>query len=336
MESFGGGVATAVEQYAAATPELQHYLLRRVRTDSHADGAWSSHFAEVLELPRSFLKARQAIKNAVREFRPDVVHAHSSFAGAFVRTTLRSSKRRPTVYTPHGFAFERADVSEAARLLFRLLEAVLASNTEVVAACSTREARLARFSRRSSVVYVPNVVNLGVEVHQRGAPGSPFCVTGFGRLTPAREPEFFVEVAKRVLAVSPEIRFVWIGGGERRYLDLFGDNAIEVTGWLPRDNALALFRLSDLHLHSAAWDGFPMVLLESNALRIPSLVRKIPAFEAVPDSLKFVSPASMADAVIRMYKNSASAHEALNLWDEVLSDNLPSVQRARLLSAYRK
>ena len=89
-ESFGGGVATALAQYASATPELEHHLLRTVRQGDYIDGGELKVFSTVNELPRNPLAARTAIREAVGSLTPSVVHAHSSFGGAYVRTSIRA------------------------------------------------------------------------------------------------------------------------------------------------------------------------------------------------------------------------------------------------------
>lgn len=335
VESYGGGVATAMEQYVAATPEIEHYLLRAIRGESYAESGELVAYADVRELPSSLRGSRVAIQKAVKEISPDIVHAHSSFGGAFVRATLVASKRRPIIYTPHGFAFERADVSAGVRGLYRVAEAILSRNTTVIAACSPREARLAAsMISATKIVHVPNVVDLQTTGLQEARSICSSVVAGFGRLTPAREPKFFLDVVKAVRRTTSDITFRWIGGGEDRYIEEFRRNDVEVSGWLPRGDALSKFAESSLHIHSAAWDGFPMVLLEANALRIPSLVRTIPAFESLPQELKASSPEGMAARALAAISSSRERQSLLTRWDEVLLDNTREVQRERLLNAY--
>ncbi|NMT03718.1 glycosyltransferase, partial [Vibrio parahaemolyticus] len=72
---------------------------------------------------------------------PDVVHLHSSKAG-FLGRFLKLGKAR-LVYTPHCYAFEREDISELARQIYKALEKVKLSKIDVVAGCSQRECDLA-------------------------------------------------------------------------------------------------------------------------------------------------------------------------------------------------
>lgn len=62
-----------------------------------------------------------AIRAEVERFRPTIVHAHSSFAGAVVRL-LYGWKRAPfgIVYCPHGWAFDRRSPTIKKRVLERI------------------------------------------------------------------------------------------------------------------------------------------------------------------------------------------------------------------------
>ena len=331
-------MATALHQYTVATPQLTHHLLKTVRKGDFIDSGETAGFSKIRNLPVGWYRAIRRIRETVKELEPDVIHAHSSFAGVYVRLSLRASPKRPIIYTPHGYASERADISSKAAFAFRLIERVLSINTSKYAACSPREASLSRFGGSSEkVVYVPNVVQLGQTLEARSVAAGvrrSFQVVGTGRLTPARDPYFFLEVARIVRRTRPEIDFVWVGGGEQKYRSALTEAGVSVTGWLPRNEALAAFATADIHMHPAAWDGFPMVLLEANALRIPSFVRNIPAFLDLPDTVKFHSVETFADAILESCTNKARLDDSLEVWDAFLRENVQEVQSERLFTAY--
>lgn len=345
VESFGGGVATALAQYAEATPEVEHHLLRGERPGDFIDEGELGAFATVKRLPRNPFRARRVIRSVTRQTNPAVVHAHSSFGGAYVRLSLRSSRKTPIVYTPHGFSFERGDISAASKLAFLAAETLLSKNTAAYAACSPREAELSHFRNFSGdIVHVPNVVEyletqstkVDTEIYTNAAYGTEdlrLSVVSVGRLTPARDPLFFAEVVRIVQSRVRNIDFTWVGGGDEKYAEVLRDLGVHVTGWLPRSEAMAILSSSDLHVHTASWDGFPMVLLEANARRIPSLVRTIVPFSAVPSSLCCETPAAMAERILGMRQPFART-EPLGLWDNYLADNKPHVQRERLMALY--
>ena len=69
--------------------------------------------------PRAQLAAYRALGGLERSWQPDVVHLHSSFAGAV--GSLAVGARRPTVYSPHGYSFTMAG-SAVRKRAFRTVE----------------------------------------------------------------------------------------------------------------------------------------------------------------------------------------------------------------------
>ncbi|WP_104055248.1 MULTISPECIES: glycosyltransferase [unclassified Arthrobacter] len=333
VESFGGGVATALAQYATATPTIEHHLLKAEREGDYIDGGELKVFASVSVLPRNPLVARRIIRGKVKSLDPSVVHAHSSFAGAYVRSSVRATKNMKIIYTPHGYSFERGDISFAARSIYRAIETVLARNTTAYAACSPREVELSRFKGyKGQVTYVPNVV-AALEATNSSVPVGPLSVVSVGRLTPARDPFFFVKMVERVQAIDPEVRFAWVGGGDAVYVRALELAGVHVTGWLARDEARAILQQANVHTHTASWDGFPMVLLEANTCRIPSLVRNIAPFSSVPVTLRSSTPEEMAHQVLAL-RDKGQRESSVHLWDEYLAENTVDVQYERLMSMY--
>ncbi|MBD7996069.1 glycosyltransferase [Arthrobacter sp. Sa2CUA1] len=335
VESFGGGVATALAQYAKATPGVEHHLLRSVRVGDFADGGELAEFSSVDDLPRTPVAARKKIRQTFKQVQPEIVHAHSSFGGLFTRISVRATKKVQIVYTPHGYSFERRDISAFNRSLYRSVEAALSFNTSNYAACSPREAELSKkLSRRSVVSYVPNVLE-EIPAHFLPDERDPaeHRVVSVGRLTAARDPMFFLKVVAAVKSVDPSIVFTWVGDGEESYKRQLIDAGVEVTGWLTRSKAWSVLRSSDTHIHTSAWDGFPMVLLEANQARVPSLVRDIDPFAGVHKNLRSETPEEMALKVLQLRSQDSRA-DVLGLWDDFLRDNTIAVQRARLMEIY--
>ncbi|MBO0896454.1 glycosyltransferase [Arthrobacter sunyaminii] len=305
------------------------------RQGDFTDSGELALFKTVQRLPKNFVAARRSIKSHVRHIRPQIIHAHSSFAGAFVRLSTRRRDSQKIIYTPHGFAFERRDISAFQRWIFRVTETALAFNTTAIAACSPRELQLSQKlagSRRD--VYVPNVAEeLLPHSEVPSFDGIP-TVAAVGRLTAARDPLFFAEAARLVRSQQHPINIVWIGGGDQAYLPVLQDAGVRVTGWMDRKRAIAELARSTLHVHPAAWDGFPMVLLEANALRRPSLVRPIEAFGDVNGAVVAETPEELADKIVRLCTDPSEHSLALKHWDNELRDNTRQTQRDRLHEAY--
>lgn len=83
---------------------------------------------------RSLCALGAALAQETARLRPDVIHAHSTFAGLVVRTFFAAAARRPSlVYCPHGWGFDvhaapwkTQVVAELERVMARACDRVVA------------------------------------------------------------------------------------------------------------------------------------------------------------------------------------------------------------------
>ncbi|GAA2885144.1 glycosyltransferase [Streptosporangium fragile] len=352
-ECWGGGVASAVHAYIEATPGHDHWLLMaRDAADPLLDQ--ESLLRGLRVFADGHLARIRDVAAAYREIRPDVVHAHSSYAGFYVRSCPQVPGER-IVYTPHCYAFERTDVGRPLRYGFRLAEALLAPRTGVVAAVSPREAELAaRIRAGQRVVYVPNAVpripaEQGVRERSGATPGIPaepgstgtpaergtperskLVAVTVGRICAQKDPAFLAAAAR---AGDASTRWVWIGDGDPALRRVLRDAGVVVTGWLPRDEVLAMIRTADVYVHTASWEGAPVSVLEAAGAGLPVVARDIPALRSlgVPDLV--ATPAECARAVRDLRDDRRREDARLRLAD-VLAGHTPRLQAARLARAY--
>src|ERR1017187_10862350 len=90
--------------------------------------------------PRADLLALAQFVRVVRDVQPDLIHAHSSKAGAITRLARLFSPRVPVLYTPHGYAFAGHFNRSAERLAYSAAERALAPlASRVVCVCEAEE-----------------------------------------------------------------------------------------------------------------------------------------------------------------------------------------------------
>lgn len=338
-ESYGGGVASAISDYVLATPDIEHFLLRRNRPGEHIEDLGAgTQFAAIMELGRGVFGARRAIRRATELLQPTSIHAHSSLAGAYVRTAV-SRKSWKIVYSPHCYAFERRDVPKLIRLGFLLGEFALARNTSVVAACSLRELRLAqRLGGASSTVFVPNVAHGTQRVHRLGRDQhrASYRVVTMGRVAPQKDPRFFSEVvdALRLWFAEVEVESMWIGSGPETSVQDLAAGGTNVSGWTTRPEAIHLLSESDLYLHTARWEGFPLAVLEAHAVGLPVLVRSIDAFDGISDCMGASNPEDLAKRAFQLLTISGARERNVALWADYLRHNTPDMQSRTLSAVY--
>ncbi len=230
--------------------------------------------------PLSDLRAWLRLYRIFREFKPQIVHAHSSKAGFLARTAARAAGVPRIFYTPHGYSFLQTDRSPASRLFYRWLER-WASKIGTVVAVSPSEAQLAR-SIRAREVRVVQDAYLGSLPDAVEARKDSLVVCASGRLGFARNPEAFVRLARRLTDSRNGLRCLWIGGGELEPLvkemiqDMNLSGKLELTGWLSHEQALARMRGADILVHFSRWEGLPNVVLEAMAAGLPVLASDVP------------------------------------------------------------
>ncbi len=285
-ESFGGGVATAVEGYAQASPEYEHFLLCHIRRDSFSYEDDLSVFRELFVLPGNAFSAYSQIRALVRSVEPDVVHVHSSIAGLVARMALPRFPGRTMVYTPHCYAFERRDKSRPWRAAVWLIEWSLAWRTDVLAGCSRWEtARGPSVRPGIGRVRLPQVTVspiLAAGPAPLRIPASPPVavprIVMNGRICPQKDPRFFIDLVRRLRGRNTEFDAVWIGDGDPDLRRELVSEGVRVTGWLSRDESLAAMDQATVYLHTAAWEGYPLSVLEAVERGLPVVARRVRCF----------------------------------------------------------
>ncbi len=260
-------------------------LVYNVRPGSDADayraearGAAVAVRVEALTREISPLKDAAAFWRLYRLFRderPDVVHAHSSKAGALARPAAWLAGVPLVYYTPHGYGFLQKDRSAPSRALYWLAE-LSVSWIGTIVAVSPSEAALARrlsWGKKVEVVCDPFLGQWPDAAARREA--NALRVGSCGRLTFARNPDAFVNLSQRLTDSRNKLTCVWIGGGEdeqriRRQLENMNLGLkVEVTGWLEHEQAQEKLRDLDVVIHFSRWDGLSNAVLEAMAYGLP-------------------------------------------------------------------
>lgn len=232
--------------------------------------------------PLRDLAAFRKLWSLFRQERPDVVHAHSSKAGVLARAAAWLAGVPRVFYTPHGYAFLQTDRSRLSRALYRLVE-LSVSWIGTIVAVSPSEAALARALSWGKPVETVCDPFLGELPAPKAAEVSrKIRVGACGRLTAARRPDAFVNLAQRLTDSRNDLSCVWIGGGElepemRRHLENMNlGQKVEITGWLPQDEARRRLAECDVVVHYSRWDGLPNAVLEAMAHGLPVVASDAP------------------------------------------------------------
>ncbi len=274
-ESFGGGVTSAINSYILNSQQHEHYLLASVRKGDTTGEETQGLFKDIELVPRR-LSSLARVKPYIDRVQPDVIHLHSTYAGALIRA-LPFIPTQKIVYTPHGFAFLRGDHPLMLKA-YRAIESLLAKRTAIIAGCGLDEQRIAgELIEPGHTLGLVNVCDELPEVPPVRSLTHKPVVGMVGRISRQKGHEYFRALAQSCADIA---HFKWIGGGDAQATADMVDAGIEVTGWRPRGEVIAHMKGLDLYFHTAAWDGFPISVLEAAKLDLPIALRRIGPFVA--------------------------------------------------------
>lgn len=334
VRNMGGGLAQAVYDYSESTPGYRHVLLADLEHCYQVADS-GGHFAEAHVMPRGARSAMACIRRTVAQVQPDVIHAHSSFAGAFVRAGVPRRLRSRVIYTPHCYGFHRRDINPAVRAALYGIEWLLTQRCPNVAACSPEEQRVANRMRGSVTEYVPNVTQAPALVPAQGHRRDRPLVVAAGRLCAQKQPELFVEAAVRSQKLRQGVDWLWLGGGNEEYEAMFERAGVAFTGWLDRTEILKELHGASIYVHTAAWEGAPLTVLEAAAAGLPILGRDLPALRALGIASLWHDAAGLL-AMIDQYPDAPAYAAARRINHAITVRHVPAQQSAALEIAYTR
>lgn len=282
-EAFGGGVFTYVSQLCNdMCDDFDVYLAYAIRPqtpENYRD--FLDKRVHLIEVKNFSAKGLTNIANDIKvikelraveeKVKPDVIHLHSSVAGGIGRLAFKG-KNNTVVYTPHGYAHILMG-SGAKCKMYGVMEHILGrtSNAITLTCCESEDEVAKGLTKRTA--YIETGVNLadlsasldGIEPIKN----EKFTVFTLGRACVQKQPQLFNRIAELV----PEARFVWIGNGELENL-LTAPN-MEVTGWKPRKEALAMVKGADAFILCSLGEAIAMSLIENMYIKKLILVSDV-------------------------------------------------------------
>ena len=277
-ETIAGGIASFFEEIAPYQNEAfgkanvtflipsgsEHHLPR-------IDPAQILTFSPASRKPRGLTAFRRAGEEAIRRIRPDIVHLHSSFAGAVIRAF---ASRRPgaprTIYCPHGWAFAM-DNGGTKQRVYAAIERALARRTDLIITNSENERELAiHFGLAAEKIRtVKNGIAWSPAAMRPDRTG-PLRIAFIGRHDRQKGIDILLDTIERF--PLPDIHFDIVGervigaGDDNSRRDL--DN-VTWHGWLARTDTMKLLEDVDAVVMPSRWDAAPIVAIEAMRAGVP-------------------------------------------------------------------
>ena len=227
-----------------------------------------------------------------RKYKPDVVYAHSSIAGAITRMACIGLNIK-VIYNPHGWSF---NMESNKKNIFIVLEKIMSRFCDKIICISDAE-------KESALKYMIckqeklHVIYNGIDINEYKSTKvdlpvseSTFVVGMVGRISKQKAPDIFVKMAGEVKKKIPDSCFVIVGdvieGDEKERRDIEElaeklDINLIITGWV--DNPLTYMNRFNVGCLLSRWEGFGLVIPEYMLTKTPIVATKV---DAIPYLIK--------------------------------------------------
>lgn len=232
--------------------------------------------------PRKLFNAIKEIKKCVKEFKPDIVHCHSSSAGILGRLAIKGKIR--TIYTAHGWGFN-IGMKPWVKYPVLFLEKFCARYTDTYICVAEFVKQLGlkyHLAPESKFKVIYNGVSTHPEVRSLStedqykvrSPKTEVQLVFLGRLAEPKKPELTIEAISLLPEeIKNKINFTVIGDGPKKMMleKLAQDMGVQVdfTGALTREQSVNRLNQSDIFVFISSWEGFPYTILEAMSCGLP-------------------------------------------------------------------
>ena len=273
-----------------------------------------------------FVCAKAEISKKICAGEVDVVHAHMSYKGSFVRKyeVFKICKRHsvPFILHLHGSEFEKFYKESPARIK-RDIEFLLEGSNVVICLGESWRLFVSSISPKVNTVVMRNSVAFeGVKPKARNP--RRFSISFLGLLIERKGVGELLEAFAAFLGSRPDsnavLNIAGIGKLESTLKDRVNQLGIEdrvrFLGWIAGEEKKALLAETDVFCLPSHNEGLPISLLEAMAVGIPPVVSDVGSVsEVVTDGIEgcLVEPGKVeqiALAIRRMYDNETFWHRA--------------------------
>lgn len=276
-ESFGGGVFTYVSQLCNdMVNDFEVYLVYSIRPQTPKNyKEFLDDKIKLIEIENFGKKTRliktiRKLRKIEKEVKPDIIHLHSSVAGGIGRLAFKGDKNK-VLYTPHGYAHVLMGKGFKSKIYKKIEKILGKKNCITLTCCESEDEEAKKFSDKTAYIETGiNISDLAKNLEGiKPEKNKKFTIFTLGRICVQKQPQLFNEIAKMI----PEAEFVWIGNGELE--NLLDAPNIKVTGWKPRNEAIAMAKGADAFILCSLGEAIAMSLIENMYIKKLCLVSNV-------------------------------------------------------------
>jgi glycosyltransferase involved in cell wall biosynthesis len=314
---YGGAVVHVVELVRedlknghivgiAAAPERR---LMNEASNMHAEFFPNPYFVRRVKLLNDLLSLGPVFR-AIRQFKPDLVTAHSTKAGYAARIAC-ALLRKPVIFTAHGWAFSEGESSWRRKLL-PLAERLAALVTQRIICVSQHDLELAvkqkvAPSGKLRLVHngldpAPFLVAKGDSVRREFGLQDQPVLTMVARLSPPKDPLTLLEACR---LLKGEYKCLLVGDGElREQVERFvSQNGLASRIILAgeRKDIPQILAASQVFVLTSYKEGLPISIIEAGLAGLPVIASRVGGIpELVQDGINgYIVPPADAPALAK-------------------------------------
>jgi len=226
----------------------------------------------------SFYKTIKILNYKITYNKIDIVHAHTLRAGFLAAMCKLLSKNKiRLLYTGHGLRYTQK-TKKVNRLIFKQIEKLVNSISDKVIFIRELDYLLAKEEKlvspqKSNFIrtQLPPRKNDSVffDIRAKFNISTPYVIINAASIYDLKNPDLFIEVAKRVIAKCNDFTFVWFGEGITRYeiiakIEKLGlSNRILFPGAIDAKYMLNVFEQVNALLLTSKIETFSLAILEA-------------------------------------------------------------------------
>lgn len=299
-ESMGGGLRKHVTQLLNNMND--DYMLYFIHGTKNMDSLFIKEYSQLSKkckmIPCESFSREISLKNdlktslflfkQIKKIKPDIVHCHSSKAGALGRIVAKICKTEKIFYTPHAYSFLAPEFSKKKKLFFIKTEKYLCRYFTTKTFCVSKNEKKEALrnyvgnSKNIKVIYngledleYPNKLSIKKSL---GIPEDKIIIGNNARLSEQKNPLLFLEIVKE-LSKENKYHFIWSGDGplreniENLIVEYALENQITLLG--DRNDSEIIVSIYDYYLSTSLYEGLPYALIEALRAGVPIIATNV-------------------------------------------------------------
>lgn len=279
------------------------------------------------------IEAIKEIKKIIREVKPDIVYLHSSKAGGLGRLAI-SKRKVKIIYNSHGWYFN-AQISKKKKMLYTVLEKILAINTDKIVNISESEYESAAHKKIANCRKM-TIINNSIDF-EKFASGEENRITirneyriqsedivlgVVGRISEQKDPMTTIQVFSELCKKYEKLYCMFIGDGELKkdiiqYCTEKGiQDKVIITNWI--ENTEKYIPSIDIAMLPSKWEGFGLAILEYIAAKKPIVASEVGGIANILEKATFAKLVKSEDingfinAIDQIIQNYAEFQRRIN------------------------